>query len=116
MIIVNIMRVVIGNLLRGTIFGSTFWISAGGVLLASLVLILLDRLNSSLMFTSVLMSIAHSVGQVFVVMLFYMQPGIAVLLPYLFLGSIPAGILTGYIAGLVLKRIKPLRIKPKHTN
>ncbi len=116
MIIVNIMRVVIGNLLRGTIFGSTFWISAGGVLLSSLVLILLDRLNSSLMFTSVLMSIAHSVGQVFVVMLFYMQPGIAVLLPYLFLGSIPAGILTGYIAGLVLKRIKSLRIKPKNTN
>ena len=31
MIIVNVMRVVIGNLLRGTIFSSTFWISSGGV-------------------------------------------------------------------------------------
>ena len=37
MIIVNIMRVMIGNLLSGRIFGSTFWISFGGVLLHPLV-------------------------------------------------------------------------------
>ena len=108
MIIVNAMRVVISSLMRGMIFGSTFWISMGGVVLSSIALIILDKLHSSLMFTSTLSAIAHSAGQVIIVMFFYMQPGIAILLPYLLLGSIPMGILTGTVAHLVLKRIKPL--------
>lgn len=109
MIIVNVMRVVIGSLLSGTFLGSMFWISCGGIVLSSLVLILLDHLHSSLLFTSVFTSIAHSVGQTLVVMVFYMQPGILAILPYFLLISIPTGLLTGTIAKLVLKRIKPLR-------
>ena len=42
MLIVNTMRVLIGNLLTGTIFGSVFWISFSGVVLSSLILILMD--------------------------------------------------------------------------
>lgn len=109
MIIVNTMRVVISTLMRGMIFSSTFWISLGGVVLSSLVLILMEHLKSSLMFTSVIMSVAHSVGQVIVVCFFYMQAGVAAILPYLLLGSIPMGILTGITAQLVLARIKPLK-------
>lgn len=108
MIIVNVMRVVISSLMRGTIFGSTFWISFGGVFLSSVVLIVLDHFKSSIMFTSICSAIAHSCGQVVIVVLFYMQPGIAILLPYLLAGSIPMGIATGMIAQMVLKRIKPL--------
>ena len=37
MLIVNAMRVLIGNLLTGTIFGSVFWISLAGVVLSSLI-------------------------------------------------------------------------------
>lgn len=59
LLIVNVMRVVIGNLLRGTIFGSTFWISSGGVVLSSIVMVLLDLAGSSLMFTSIFGSLAH---------------------------------------------------------
>ncbi|MCR5794074.1 MAG: Gx transporter family protein [Solobacterium sp.] len=113
MIIVNVMRSVIANLLRGMLFGSTFWISLGGIVLSSAALIVMDMLDSSLMFTSIMSSIAHSVGQVIVVMLFYMQPRIAVILPYMLLGSIPMGILTGITARLVLSRIRPLRITEK---
>lgn len=108
MIIVNLMRVFISTLMRGLIFGSTFWISLGGVLLSSAVLILLDHLKSSLLFTSVMCSISHSVGQVLVVMAFYNQPAVAAILPYLLLGSIPMGFLTGYVARMVLSRIRPL--------
>lgn len=111
MIIVNAMRVIISSLMRGMIFGSAFWISMGGVVLSSIVLIVLDRIDSSLLFTSVCSAIAHSCGQVAIVMLFYMQPGIAVLLPYLLLGSIPMGILTGAVARMVLVRIRPLRVQ-----
>jgi heptaprenyl diphosphate synthase len=67
MIIVNVMRVVIGNLLRGTIFSSTFWISSGGVILSSLVMLGMDKLDSSLLFTSIIGSVAHSSGQVLIV-------------------------------------------------
>lgn len=109
MIIVNTMRVVISTLMRGMIFSSTFWISLGGVVLSSITLILMDKLKSSLMFTSIICAIAHSVGQVIVVCLFYMQAGVAAILPYLLLGSIPMGILTGITAQLVLSRIRPLK-------
>jgi heptaprenyl diphosphate synthase len=109
MIIVNIMRVVIGNLMTGRIFGSTFWISAGGVLISSIILVIMDKLHTSLMFTSVMSAIGHSAGQVLVVMAFYMQPMIAVILPYFLLISIPTGLFTGFIAKITSDRIKPLR-------
>ncbi|MBQ1438959.1 MAG: Gx transporter family protein [Solobacterium sp.] len=111
MIIVNVMRVVIGNLLRGTIFSSTFWISSGGVILSSLVMLGMDKLDSSLLFTSIIGSIAHSSGQVLIVSFLYRQAGMAAILPYLLLGSIPTGILIGTIAKLVLTRIRPLKLK-----
>ena len=111
MIIVNVMRVVIGNLLRGTIFSSTFWISSGGVILSSAVMLGMDKLDSSLLFTPVIGSIAHSSGQVLIVSFLYRQAGMAAILPYLLLGSIPTGILIGTIAKLVLTRIRPLKLK-----
>ena len=111
MIIVNVMRVVIGNLLRGTIFSSTFWISSGGVILSSLVMLGMDKLDSSLLFTSIIGSIAHSTGQVLIVSFLYRQAGMAAILPYLLLGSIPTGILIGTVAKLVLTRIRPLKLK-----
>lgn len=110
MIIVNLMRVMIGNLLRGFIFGSTFWISLGGVILSALVLILLEYMKSSLMFTAVISAIAHSIGQVLVVMFFYRRVEIAAILPYLLAGSVPMGIITGYTAKQLLKRIHPLKM------
>lgn len=109
MIIVNIMRVMIGNLLSGRIFGSTFWISFGGVLLSTVILILMEKFHSSLMFTSVMSAVGHSTGQVFVVMLFYMQPLIATILPYFLALSIPTGLATGFIAKIAVERVKPLK-------
>ena len=64
MIIVNTMRVVISTLMQGTIFGSVFWISLGGVVLSSIVLIILDHFHASLLFTSILCAVAHSCGSV----------------------------------------------------
>ena len=109
MIIVNVMRVMIGNLMSGRIFGSSFWISFGGVLLSSIVLCIMHKLKASLMFTSVMSSIAHSVGQVCVVAFFYMTGYIAVILPYFLLLSIPTGLFTGFIAKIASERVKPLK-------
>ena len=108
MIIVNLMRVVIGSLLRGMIFGTTFWISLGGVALSSLSLILTTGLKSSLLFSSVVSSVCHSIGQVLIVVFLYHQPAMAAVLPYLLLGSVPVGLLTGYAAQRALKLVRPL--------
>ncbi len=109
MIVVNGMRVILGSLLSGRFLGSTFWIGAAGVVLSSLVLIVMEKWKSSLLFTSILCAIAHSVGQILVVMFFYMQPGILAVLPYFILVSVGTGALTGIIAQMVLKRIRPLQ-------
>lgn len=106
MIIVNVMRVVLGNLLRGLLFGMTFWIALGGIVLSSLVLILCRYLKSSVLFTSVLSSVAHIIGQYIVVVLIYDQASIWVLAPMSLFASFAAGILTGIVAQEALKRIQ----------
>ena len=105
LIVVNTLRVVIGGLLRGIIFGAPFWISAGGVILSTLVIILCHKAHCTLGFTSIMSAISHSLGQVGVVILLYQQVGIGALLPILALASIVTGCLTGFIAKECIKRI-----------
>ena len=109
MISVNLMRLLIGSLLSGTFLGSTFWISLGGVCLSILALLLGNMLKSSVIFTSIMSSIAHSCGQVLVVMNFYKQAMMLTTLPYFILLSVPVGILTGYVASVAIARVKPLQ-------
>lgn len=105
MIIVNSLRVTIGNLLKGMIFGSPFWISFSGVTLSTIAIIVCDRLKTSILFTSIVSAIFHSLGQVIMVMFFYNQAGVVSLFPVLALTSIGTGILTGFVTKGVLKRI-----------
>ena len=108
MVIVNVMRVIIGSLLSGTFLGSTFWISCGGVFLSTCVLLLGNLLKSSIIFTSVCSAIAHSFGQVLVVMFFYKQTMMLTVLPYFILLSVPVGLFTGYVASVAIRRVRPL--------
>jgi len=107
MLIVNMMRVVIGNLLRGLIFGSTFWISLSGVLLSSLVLILSKKLlKLPILSMSMLSALGHSTGQVMMVMLMYNQSGMMLVIPYLLISAIPTGLLTGFTAQGALRLLQ----------
>ena len=106
MVVVNAMRVTIGNLLKGMIFGSPFWISFFGVVFSSLAIIVCHKMKSSMIFTSIMSAIFHSFGQVVMVMFFYNQANIIALLPVLVISSIGTGVLTGLVAAQVLKRIR----------
>lgn len=106
MIIINFMRGVLGALLGGRIFGSTFWISMGGIFLSSIIMTIFHLLDSSILFTSILSSIAHTLGQVIVVIYMYKQPGMISILPILLVSSIGTGILTGYISKLTIERVR----------
>ncbi len=106
MIVVNIMRVILGNLLRGLLFGMTFWVAMGGIVLSTLILILCDKMKFSVLFTAVLSSVAHIIGQYVVVVFFYNQPAVWFWAPISLAGSFVAGILTGIVAQEALKRVK----------
>ena len=106
LLIVNIMRILIGSLLRGIIFGSPFWISFGGILLSTIIIIILHKLKTSLSFTSIMSAIFHSLGQVLIVSFIYRQSNVMMILPILLISSILTGCLTGFIAKECLKRLK----------
>lgn len=106
LLIVNIMRIMIGSLLRGIIFGSPFWISFGGILLSTIIIIILHKLKTSLLFTSIMSAIFHSLGQVLIVSFIYHQSNVMMILPILLISSILTGCLTGFIAKECLKRLK----------
>ena len=104
--LLNILRVIIANLLTASLFGPRFLISIGGIILSSIILSILAHSKSSDIFMSIMSSIAHSVGQVLVVVILYKQQSMLVFIPILLLSSLPTGILTGIIAMQVNRRIE----------
>ncbi|MEA5026160.1 hypothetical protein SDC9_153000 [bioreactor metagenome] len=108
MIYINILRVLLSSLLRGIIFGTAFWLSLSGVLLSTFAVILISRRNQlSLPFLSVISAIFHSVGQLLCACYIYQTMYLLYYyLPIMLVLAVPTGLLTGLLAGEVLKRIR----------
>lgn len=104
--LVVLTRLTVGNLIKGTIFGTPFWISSLGILLSSLAILILDKLKASILFTSMMSSIFHTLGQVIVVCVLYNEINIMLLFPVLVVSSLATGVLTGLITSKVLDRIR----------
>lgn len=104
--LVALLRLTLGNLIKGTIFGTPFWISSLGIIFSSVVILLLDKLKASISFTSMMSSIAHTFGQLIVVCIIYNQINVIAILPLLIVSSLATGAFTGIITNKVLKRIK----------
>lgn len=111
LLFVIIIRILLANLIKGTIFGTSFWISTSGIILSTIILIILNKLKASILFTSMMSSIFHSIGQMIVVVILYNQINIANILPILIIFSLATGILTGIISNLVLKRISTNKLR-----
>jgi len=106
MIVVVMLRLTLGNLLKGTIFGTPFIISASGLILSSIIIFVLYKLKSSIIFISFMSSVFHTTGQVIAVSILYSQINILAILPLLIIFSLATGMLTGYISSLIIKRFK----------
>ena len=104
--LVILLRLTLGNLIKGTIFGTPFLISSLGIIFSSVVILLLDKLKASISFTSMMSSIAHTFGQLIVVCIIYNQINVIAILPLLIVSSLATGAFTGIITNKVLKRIK----------
>lgn len=104
--IVVLLRLTLGNLLKGTIFGTPFWISSLGIILSSIAILIANHFDSSIIFTSIMSSIFHTLGQLIVVCIMYNNVNMITLLPILIITSLATGVLTGLITKEILKRIK----------
>lgn len=106
MYFIVLIRLTLGNILKGTIFGTPFIISASGLLLSSIVIIICDLFDSSVLFTSLMSSVSHSFGQLLAVCYLYHQINIIAILPLLIVGSLLTGILTGVLSNTIIKRVR----------
>ena len=106
MVTVNIMRVILANLLTGTIFGTKFFIAIGGVILSSVSLIITKKLKCTILFSSIISALCHMAGQMLVVSFIYGTLMMFTAFPLYIISAVGTGILTGIIASEVLKRVK----------
>ena len=103
---VNIMRVVLANLITGTIFGTKFFIALGGIVFSSIALIILKKLKATIIFSSIISALAHMIGQIMVVSFIYGTLNMFLAFPLYIISALGTGVLTGMIANEVLKRVK----------
>ncbi len=100
-LLVAILRVGLGGLLGGNLFHIGFFLSLGGALASLAAMAFLKKAGFSLLITSVGGAICHNFGQVLLASLYIQTTGVFWYLVYLFPMAVPAGLLTGYLAGLL---------------
>ena len=103
--LVQLLRIFIASLLRGTLFGPQFSLSIAGGLLAFIGMLLFTRIK---IFTplgvSAIGSIMHATGQILAAMWILGTWAVLYYLPFIMLLSLITGILSGIIADTYLKR------------
>lgn len=102
-IFVNLSRVYLAALLRGTIFNMGFLMSLSGAVFSLLVMMLLKVLfkKLSIVGVSVVGAVFHSLGQILVAVLYLGTTSMFYYLPILCITSV----ITGIIMGLIAKKI-----------
>jgi heptaprenyl diphosphate synthase len=102
-----VLRVILANLLRGT-FGSTIFFQAlaGSLLAFGAMALMLLLTKKMLVFTSLVGSIFHCLGQILVAVILVGTASVIIYLPVLLLVGLPTGILTGLISRQVVKMLK----------
>lgn len=104
-LVVNLSRVYLANLLRGTILGMGFVMSITGALLSYIVMLLFYLLirKFSVIGVSVLGSIAHITGQLLIAMLYLGSSVVVIYLPFIGISAIVTGVFVGIVAHLIIK-------------
>lgn len=109
---VNLMRVLLASLLSGRIFGYPFFMSLTGVMISSIMVIICKRWSPlSVIGINCVSSTFHGVGQIIVVMFIMQSVEVIMYLGIMILLGIPTGLLTGYIAQMILKRFRKGEVK-----
>ncbi len=104
-IIVDLLRVLMVGLLRGTIVSMGFLMSLTGAVLSLGIMILLYLVvkKFSIVGVSVVGSIFHVTGQILIAMAFLGTPYIVFYLPIIAVSAIITGVLVGIVAQLIIR-------------
>ena len=104
-IIVDLLRVLMVGLLRGTIVSMGFLMSLTGAVLSLGIMILLFLIvkKFSIVGVSVVGSIFHVTGQILIAMAFLGTPYIVFYLPIIGISAIITGVLVGIVAQLIIR-------------
>ncbi|HHY06457.1 MAG TPA: Gx transporter family protein [Clostridia bacterium] len=104
-LVVSLFRVLFVSLLGGTFLAVGFWLSFSGAVLSTLVMAGLIKYVSALSIIGVSMAgaVSHNVGQLLAASFLIQTPYIFYYLPFLLLAGIPTGLVTGYLARLLLR-------------
>ena len=107
--IVSIIRVILVGFLFGSPLSMIY--SLVGATLSLIGMIILKKTNFFAPITvSVVGGILHNVGQILTACLVMETAEIAYYLPVLFISGTIAGIVIGYVAGLILKRLEKMKL------
>ena len=104
-IIVNLLRVIVVGLVRGTFLGMGFLMSLTGAVLSLAIMILFYLLikKFSIIGVSVIGSIFHVTGQILIAMLYLGTAYIVLYLPVIAISAIITGVFVGIIAQLIIR-------------
>ena len=104
-IIVNLLRVIVVGLVRGTFLGMGFFMSLTGAVFSLGVMILFYLLikKFSVIGVSVIGSIFHVGGQILIAMIYLGTAYIVLYLPVLAISAIITGVFVGIIAQLIIR-------------
>lgn len=103
-IIINIIRVIVVSLIRGTFFSMGFFMSLTGALLSLAIMIIFYLLikKFSIIGVSVIGALFHVVGQILIAMIYLGSAYIVFYLPIIALSAIITGVFVGIIAKLII--------------
>ncbi len=104
-IIVNLLRVIVVGLVRGTFLGMGFLMSLTGAVLSLTIMILFYLLikKFSIIGVSVIGSVFHVTGQILIAMLYLGTAYIVLYLPVIAISAIITGVFVGIIAQLIIR-------------
>ena len=104
-VIVNLLRVLVVGLVRGTFLGMGFFMSLTGAVFSLGIMILFYLLikKFSVIGVSVIGSIFHVGGQILIAMIYLGTAYIVLYLPVLAISAIITGVFVGFIAQLIIR-------------
>ena len=105
LLIVNLMRVVIASIMRGTFLGTGFWLALNGALLSSVFIIIFAKYTKmSEIGLSAVSATFHNIGQIIVISIITSTALIITYLPIMLFMGVPTGIITGYLVQKINRR------------
>ena len=115
-IFVNLCRVVLANILRGTILSMGFLMSFAGASLSLAIMIIfyLFIKKFSIIGVSVIGSIFHVFGQIIVAMFFMGTIYVLYYLPIIAISAIITGVLVGFVSRIIIKSGTIKKLREKH--